>query len=359
MNCNDYRSKKHNNYNDSPSVNGILLKAFDNWIAMRFLFLIAVLIGCNNEAPVISIGVSVPQTTAPVYTLMKQAMLEHEKEYGVKITWNGVRDKGPTQDDVLTERQGVQRMLESKIRALIIKPVDPKAAYPILREARRWNVPVISLDQMLPSMPVHGHVTVDETRLGAEAAQYALEQIGHIGNVLVLEAPVKIESMREIAIGIHRVLDQYEGKIQVISRTSALEANAAFDVTGRMLKDYAGNIQAVIAVDSTLALGAVQGVQLHGLADKIVTVGVGAREKACRQIILKQHDAEVDLMPYERGLETLKAAVSALNGDSFSYDAQLPNGEILTKTRFGPIRLITTANHLLLERMWPSLFASN
>ncbi len=340
-------------------MNGILPTVFENWFARMFVFLVAVLIGCNNETPVISIGVSVPQTTTPVYTLMKQAMLEHEKEHGVKITWNGVLDKGPTQDDVLAERQGVQRMLESKIRALIIKPVDPKAAYPILREARRWNVPVISLDQMLPSMPVQGHVTVNETLLGEKAAQYALEQIGYKGNVLVLEAPVKIESMRKIAIGVHGVLDQYADKIQVISRMSALDANAAFDVTGRMLKDYAGNIQAVIAADSTLALGAVQGVQLHGLADKIVTVGVGAGEKACRQIILKQHDAEVDLMPYERGLETLKAAVSALNEDDFSYDAQLPNGEILTKTKFGPIRLITTANHLLLERMWPRLFATN
>ena len=352
-------NKTQNDYNESLSVNGILPKAFDNWFAKKFLFLIAVLIGCNNEAPVTSVGVSVPQTTAPVYTLMKQAMLENEKEYGVKITWNGVLDKGPPQDNVLAERQGVQRMLESKIQALILKSVDPKAAYPILREARRWNVPVISLDQMLPSMPVQGHVTANETLLGEKAAQYALEQIGHKGNVLVLEAPFRIESMREIAIGIHRVLDQYEGKIQVISRASALEANAAFDVTGRMLKDYAGNIQAVIAVDSTLALGAVQGVQLHGLADKIVTVGVGAGEKACRQIIQKQHDAEVDLMPYERGLVALKAAVSALNEDDFSYDAQLPNGEILTKTKFGPTRLITTANHLLLERMWPSLFASN
>ena len=89
-----------------------------------------VLIGCSDEAPVISIGVSVPETTTPVYTLMKQAMLEHEKEYGVKITWNGVLDKGPTHDAVLTERQGVQRMLESKIQALIIKPVDAKSRVP-------------------------------------------------------------------------------------------------------------------------------------------------------------------------------------------------------------------------------------
>ena len=353
------KNRTRNRYSDFLSVNGILPKAFEDSLGKKLLFLIALLIACSDRAPVISIGVSVPETTAPVYTLMKQAMLEHEKEYGVKITWNGVLDKGPTHDAVLTERQGVQRMLESKIQALIIKSVDPKAAYPILREARRWNVPVISLDQLLVSMPVHGHVTVNGTRLGGKAAQYALDQIGHRGNVLVLEAPVKIESMRKIAIGIHRVLDRYEDKIQVISRTSALEANTAFDITGRMLKDYAGNIQAVIAVDSTIALGAVQGVQLHGLADQIVTVGIGAGKKACRQIILKQHDAEVDLMPYERGLEALRAAVFALNEDAYSYDAKLPNGEILTKTKFGPIRLVTPANHLLLERMWPNLFASN
>lgn len=353
------RNKTQNKYIDALCVHGILRQVIENWFATKLLFLIAVLIGCGNGEPVTSIGVSVPETTAPVYALMKQAMLEHEKEYGVKITWNGVLDKGPTQDDVLTERQEVQRMLESKIRALIFKPVDPKAAYPILREARRWNVPVISLDQMLPSMPSYGHVTVNKTSLGEKAAQFTLEQIGYQGNVLVLEAPVKIESMRKIAIGVHRVLDEYEDKIQVISRTSVLETSAAFDLTGRILKDYAGNIQAVIAVDSILALGGVQGVQLHGLADQIVTVGVGAGEKACHQIILKQHDAEVDLMPYERGLVALKAAVSALNGDSFSYDAELSNGEILTRTKFGPTRLITTANHLLLERMWPSLFSSN
>ncbi len=330
-----------------------------NWKTILFSMTLALLIGCNSEAPVINIGVSVPQTTAPVYTLMKRAMLEHEKEYGVKITWNGVLDKGQVQDDVLTERQGIQRMLESKIRALIIKPVDAKAAYPILREARRWDVPVISLDRMLPSMPVHAHVTVNETRLGEKAAEYALKQIGYKGNVLVLEGALNIESMRRIAIGVHRVLDRYDNEVHVLSRTSALEASAAFDIAGRMLKDYAGNIQAIIAVNSILALGAVQGVQLHGLADQIVTVGVGAGEKACRQIILKQHDAEVDLMPYERGLEALRAAISALNEDGYSYDAELPNGQILTKTKFGPIRVITPANHLLLERMWPSLFASN
>ena len=325
-------------------------------ILLRLSFTTVIFIGCDDNNPLVKIGVSVPETTAPVYLLMKQAMIEHEQEHGVEILWNEVRHEGPQQDTVVLERRQIQEMFEAGVRALILKPVDGSAAYPILMEARRWRVPVISLDQMLVSMPVRGHIAVDEVMLGEEAAQYAVAKIGNKGNVLLLEGSAGNESLRNIAIGVYRVLDQYPDAIHVFARPSALTVEAAFDYTNRMLKNYAGNIQAIIAVDSTLAVGAVRGVQLHELVDRIITVGVGAGEEACRQIMSKQHDAEVDLMPYERGLTAFKAAINAMHDQSFAYDAQLPNGEIFTKTKFGPVRLITSANFRVLERMWPDLF---
>ena len=325
-------------------------------ILLRLSFTTVIFIGCDDNNPLVKIGVSVPETTAPVYLLMKQAMIEHEQEHGVEILWNEVRHEGPQQDTVVLERRQIQEMFEAGVRALILMPVDGSAAYPILMEARRWRVPVISLDQMLVSMPVRGHIAVDEVMLGEEAAQYAVAKIGNKGNVLLLEGSAGNESLRNIAIGVYRVLDQYPDAIHVFARPSALTVEAAFDYTNRMLKNYAGNIQAIIAVDSTLAVGAVRGVQLHELVDRIITVGVGAGEEACRQIMSKQHDAEVDLMPYERGLTAFKAAINAMHDQSFAYDAQLPNGEIFTKTKFGPVRLITSANFRVLERMWPDLF---
>ena len=326
-------------------------------VAMLLLpFTAAIFIGCDDNNPLVKIGVSVPETTAPVYVLMKQAMIEHEQEYGVEILWNELRHGGPQQDAVVFERRQIKEMFEAGIQVLILKPVDESAAYPILLEARRWGVPVISLDKMLVSMPVRGHIAVNEVKLGEEAAGYAVAQIGHKGNVLLLEGSAGTESLRNIAIGVYRVLDQYPDAIHVYARPSALTVKAAFDYTNRMLKNHAGNIQAIIAVDSTLAVGAVQGVQLHELAERIVTVGVGAGEEACRQIMSKQHDAEVDLMPYERGVTAFKAAINALDNQSFAYDAQLPNGEISTKTKFGPVRLITSSNFGNLKRMWPGLF---
>ena len=315
-----------------------------------------VLAGCSSDTSTIKIGVSIPETTAPVYTLIKQAMIDGEKEYGVKVLWNGVRDAGVKQNLATLETQQIRIMLDEGIRVLILKPVGGKNTYSILKEAEHRNVPVITLDRLLASINVRGHIAVDETGLGEAAAQYAIEEIGYKGNVLVLEKSTGAESFRNISLGIYRALDQYSDEIRVHSRASPLDADVALDLADRVLKNYAGNIQAIIAVDSTLAVGAVRGVQLHELTDQIVTVGVGAGEEACRQIMFKQHDAEVDTIPYQRGQEVLKAALDALNDRPFSFDAELPNGRILTKTKFSTIRLITPANYSVVRQMWPNLF---
>ena len=324
------------------------------WIFLT-ISVAVVLTGCGDDAT-LKIGVSVPETTTPAYTLMKQAMIDGEKDSGVKVLWNGVRDAGVKQNLGTLETQQIRRMLDEGIRVLIFKAVDEKRAYPILKETERRNVPVITLDQLLVNINVRGHIAVNETGLGETAAQYAIEGIGYKGNVLVLEESTGVESFRNISLGIYRVLDRYSDEIRVHSHAARLDPDVALDLTDRVLKNYAGNIQAIIAVDSTLAVGAVRGVQLHELTDQIITVGVGAAEEACRQIMSQQHDAEVDTMPYQRGQEVLKAALDVLNDRPFAFDSELPNGRVLTKTKFGAIRLITPANYSVVGRMWPNLF---
>ena len=325
------------------------------WICLTILIAV-VFFGCSGDTSTVKIGVSIPETTAPAYTLIKQAMIDREKDYGVKILWNGVRDAGIKQNLATLETQQIRTMLDEGIRVLIFKPVGGKSAYSILKEAERRNVPVITLDRLLVSINVRGHIAVDEAGLGETAAQYALEEIGYKGNVLVLEESTGAESFRNISLGIYRALDRYSDHIRVHSHASALDADVSLDLTDRVLKNYAGNIQAIIAVDSALAVGAVRGVRLHELADQIITVGVGAGEEACRQIMFKQHDAEVDTNPYQRGQAVLKAALDALNDRPFSFDVELSNRRILTKTKFSTIRLITPANYSVVGRMWPNLF---
>jgi ABC-type sugar transport system substrate-binding protein len=287
---------------------------------------------------------------------MRQAMIEQGRTSRIKVLWKGLEDSGPKQDRAAEEIKQVREMLDDGVQVLIFKSADPKSAYPILQEAQKRQIPVITLDRLIVGMPVRGHITVNEIGLGEVAAQHALEQIGYKGNVLILEGPTGVESFRSIALGIYRVLDQYPNTIRIHSYYTPLNVEAAFQMTDQVLKNYAGNIQAVIAVDSVLAVGAARGAHLHGLSEEVVTVGVGAGEEACHQIMQKRHDAEVDLMPYERGEQALQAAISVSNGESFPSDVELPSGKIFTRTLFTPVRIITPANYLEVERMWPNLF---
>ena len=78
------------------------------WIFLIIPVTVA-LAGCGNDTSTIKIGVSIPETTAPVYTLMKQAMIEGGKEYGVKILWNEVRDASVKQNPATLEAQQIRQ----------------------------------------------------------------------------------------------------------------------------------------------------------------------------------------------------------------------------------------------------------
>ena len=62
-------------------------------VSALFLILpIAILpLGCRQDESKIRIGVSIPRTTAPTYTLMREKMIELEKKekHNVEIIWIG------------------------------------------------------------------------------------------------------------------------------------------------------------------------------------------------------------------------------------------------------------------------------
>ena len=298
-----------------------------------------------------------PKTTAPTYTLMRQAMIDQANTYNtekhqdrIEIVWNGVQDGEAGKNPAAMERQQVTTMLNQGVQVLILSTVDFRSAYAILREAKSPDrprpVPVITLDTMLGSSQIRGHLAINEIRLGEIAAKYAVEQVEGRGNILVLEGPLGSPSFRQLTIGIYRILDQYR-TIRVLSKSSLANTNEGRRLTSQIIRDYAQNVQAVICVNSDLVVGAVESVNLYGMAEQIVTVGIGASRVATALIISGQHDAEVDLQPYERGKMALKLAL-----DTY-YDKPLKTDQ--NQTQFGPSRIITAANYTDLEKMWPNL----
>lgn len=310
---------------------------------------------CSRVENLLKIGVSFPHTSEPVYAIMKKAIQKKQKELKLEVVW---KESGRPKDNMIPkerELQNVREMLEAGIKTLIYKPVDPNSTFAVLKDARMHNVGVIAIDDLPLNLPVDGYITVNETTVGRLEAEYIVDKIGARGKVVVLENPSR-QIAREVSSGIYEVLDQYSDEVQVIPLVSKPDESEAFKLVSDAITKYAGNIQAVAACQSELAVGAVKAIQLMALDKDIISVGAGASKAACQMIISEKHDMEVDRMPYERAVMALDAAFAFAFSRKFEYDEIIKNGDAEVKVKYSPIRAITKNNVHLMNRMWPEMF---
>jgi ABC-type sugar transport system substrate-binding protein len=298
--------------------------------------------GCGEDKEKIRVGVSISGIAHPDFALIKQALDENADEYGARIVYN---------------KEGLAKLLEDGIDVLILNNSDPRDLESDVMETHRKSIPVIILDCPPPqNLHVEAYITVNHFDAGKMAADYMARELGGEGKVIVLEGPGDDETSRQITLGIFSILEQYESiKVVADERHTGWNGELAANTVRSTLKKYAGNVQAVVAVSSQLAMGAVQAVREYRLTDKIITVGIGADLATCKAIIAGTHDAEVDMMPYGRGVEALNLAVTIAKGEDFEYHAEIGEEDPKIKVRYGPLRLITKKNVSVMKSVWPEL----
>jgi ABC-type sugar transport system substrate-binding protein len=301
------------------------------------------LVGCREDEGKIRVGFSVSGIAHPDSLLIEQAIEENASRYRAQI---------------VHEAESFTELLDREIDVLILNCAKPREVESSVKEAHRRSVPVVILDCPPPqNLHAEAYVKVNQFDAGKMAADYVVKQLGGGGNVIVLEGPRDDETSRQITLGIYSVLEQYDGRIRIVAdeRHPNWDERLAAETVRSTLGKYADNVQAVIACSSQLAMGAVRAVMERGLADRIVTAGIGADLDACRAIITGTHDVEVDIMHYGRGLEALSLAVAVAKDEDFDYDEEIGEYGPKIKVKFGPLRLITRENVSVMKLAWPQL----
>jgi ABC-type sugar transport system substrate-binding protein len=306
------------------------------------VLLLLLLIGCGEDEAKIRVGVCIPEPVSPDLRLISQAIKENAEKHTARI---------------VQEKEGLAGLLDKGIDVLVINYPDPRELEYSVRETHRKSIPVVILDCPPPrNLHVEASIRVNQFEAGKMAADYVAEKLGGKGNVILLEGPRDDETARQITLGMYSVLEQYDSiRIVAAEQHPGWDKRLAAETARSTLKKYADNIQAILAGSSQLAMGAVQAVRERRLADKVITAGIGADLDACRAIIAGTHDAEVDMMPYERGLEALSVAVDVAEGVDFNYDQEMGEHDPKIKVKFGPLRMITRKNVSVMELAWPEL----
>lgn len=223
-----------------------------------------------------------------------------------------------------------QSMLQQGIKALVVVPHNAEAAGRIVEAARQQGVPVIAYDRLIRHAGVDLYLSYDNRKVGEMQAQY-LRNRAPTGNYILLGGADTDYNAILIREGQQAALEDAikRGEIRVVADpwTPDWQADAARELTEAALKKAGNRVVAVVASNDITAGGAIDALEEHGLAGKVLVSGQDANLDAVRRILQGTQTMTVykPLRPLARLAAT--SAVQMAKGEKVEGTSTIDDGK--------------------------------
>lgn len=280
-------------------------------LAMGLVTLITIgsFAGCGRKDNDKKIGMVLSTLNNPFFVTMKTGAEEKAKELGYELI---VLD---SQDDPAKERANVEDLLQMGIVALLINPTDSDAVVKTVEVANEKNVPVITLDRQANGGMVTSHISSDNVKGGAMAAEFAMEQSAGSGkvNVVELQGIPGASATRDRGEGFHSILDGKENVTFISSQAADFDRQKGLQVTENIIQGNS-DIQVVFAHNDEMALGAAKAIKASNI--NAIVIGFDGNDDALESIERGEMKATVAQQPDLIGALGVELAEKIYNGQS-------------------------------------------
>ncbi len=223
-------------------------------------------------------------------------------------------------EDVSTQDSQIDAMLSQGIQALIIIPVNVEAGAKIVERVKSdSNIPIISYNYVIPSAAIDYWAGRDNYLVGELQAKQALKEAKK-GNWAIVSGPEGIDVARQKTEGALRVLQPFidSGEIKIVSHQwhDNWRPESALKQMEDALTANNNDIQAVVANEEGLALGALKALTEEGLNGKVWICGEDVWPEGARAIVKGDMamSAWTDLI--EMGRVAAEAAHALIKGET-------------------------------------------
>jgi ribose transport system substrate-binding protein len=212
--------------------------------------------GESAKAP-LNIGVSVYDMSSFI-TAGKEGMEAYAKANNIKLAWNSANL------DVSTQADQVDQLINAKVDAIVIVPVQANSLGPQVASAKAAGIPIIAVNAELDNPDISGDVQPDDVAAGAEEMQMMADKLGGKGNIVVLQGPLGQSGQINRQKGIEKVLKKYP-KIKVIAQDTAnWKRDEAVNKMKNWLSAHGDDIDGVVSQNDDMGLGALQALKESG-----------------------------------------------------------------------------------------------
>lgn len=219
------------------------------------------------------------------------------------------------QNDAQMQITQVENLIAQNVDVIVVAAVDSDAIVPALEMCENADIPLVGVNMLINTEEEYHYVGPDDVLAGELEMQHAIDAIGGEGNVVILEGPIGQSAQIQRLEGNMNVLNEYEGKVELLAQQTAnWSREEALTLVENWLETFGGEIDAVVAQNDEMALGAIQALEAAGVKDEVVVTGVDAIKDGCNAVKEGQLLGTVYQDAALEGQEAIQKAYDVLEG---------------------------------------------
>ncbi len=229
---------------------------------------------------------------------------------GVEILWNAPA----TETDYSGQLQIVEAMINRRVDAIAVSPIDKKSMVGVVERADREGIPVIIFDTGVETDKFVAHVATDNYAAGRLGAQRVGKILNGKGKVLIVACQPGSASTLAREQGFEDDLKENWPGIQVVDKRFGMSDFAkSLAVAENMLTAHP-DVDGMFASNETSTVGAAQA--LKGRGSKVKLVGFDWSPTLLDDLRGGLIDSLVVQDPFKMGHEAVMLAVRKLKGET-------------------------------------------
>jgi inositol transport system substrate-binding protein len=281
--------------------------------------------GASNTKDKIVIGAALPDFDDKWLSYLQDGMKEYQKtQENVDVVYVDAMN------DASKQLSQIENFIAQKVDAIVIVPVDTVSAQDMVDKANKANIPIVVVNRQ------YDGVEKATAYVGSESVKSGLIQMEEVAKILNGKGNIAIMNGQ---MGHDAQIKRTEGNKQIIAKNPGmkvvLEGTGEWDRTKGMalMENWLQSgkqIDAVVANNDEMAIGAIMAAEAAGKLNNIVIAGIDATPDALEYVKSGKLKVTVFQDAKGQGKGGLETAIKAAKGEKVEKFNWIPY-ELVTK----------------------------
>ena len=212
--------------------------------------------------------VMVPKGVHPYYEPCYEGFKDAAAKYGVKVDYRAAKGfEVPQQVEI------IENVIARHADGIAISALDDQGLVPVIEEASRAGIKVITFDAPAPSSKALCYIGTMNEAAGYAAAQELIKVMGAEGEVAVLQGGLGAPNLNDRFKGFERCLKEKAPGIKIVAREDEQgKIDLTVNKTEALLQAHP-NLKALFGVSAEVCPGAAAALNQQGKAGKVLLAG--------------------------------------------------------------------------------------